>query len=134
MQRGESFDVEQLDPAGLENGGDVTRVVVGGKSESAQLWPLPILERLLELALFVGGFGCLGLRVLDPFLQLSLERSQDLVALSRLLLPLLKITQPKRGRDADKNEQEFREPATDFGVCILLHPGIGKRITGDEAR
>ena len=95
-----------------------------------QLWPLPTLERLLELASFLGGFGDLCFRVLDPFPELSLERSQNLVALSRLLLALLKVTQPKRGIDADKNEQKLSEPATDFGITKLFHPGYGQKNNG----
>ena len=124
------FDVEQLDPARLEKCGDVTRVVVGGKGESVQLWPLPFLERLLELAFFLGGFGRLCLGVLDPFSNLALERSKDLVALSRPLLTLLKVTQPKRSIDADKDEQELSQPATDFGVESLLHRGYRQKDSG----
>src|SRR4029453_12807169 len=53
-QRREGLYIEQLDPAGLEKGGDVTRVVVGGKSESTQLWPLATFQRLLEFVFFFG--------------------------------------------------------------------------------
>ena len=129
-QRREGLDVEQLDPAGLENGGDVARVVIGGKGESSQLWALPTLERLLELAFLLGGFRRLCLGVLDPFLQLPLERSQDLVALPRMLLALLKVAQPKRGIDADKNEQKLGEPTTGPGIPTLFHSGYGQKNNG----
>jgi hypothetical protein len=78
--------------------------------------------------------GSLSLGVLDPFLWLSFQRSQDLVALPRLLLMLLEIIQPKRRIGADKNEQKSASQRPNLVVNFSFTRFIGGRLASGTAR
>jgi len=50
---------------------------------------------------------------LDSFAQRLLDRSQDSVSPLCILPTLLKVAQPKGSVNTDKNEEQFRCPATE---------------------
>jgi len=109
-QRGERLDIEELDAAGLKQGGEVDRSVVGRENKRMQPGHLAGVERLLKFR-GLSFFLCpVNFPALNSIAQRLLDRCQNLVAPFRLLEMLLIIVQPESGINADENEDQFSHP------------------------
>src|SRR6266853_5321751 len=92
-QRGERFHIEQLNTAGLKQGGKIARIVISRKNKRTQPWHLAGIKGTLKfrgLLFFLDGVNS---SALNSLAQPSLERCQDLIAPFRLLLMLLIVVE-----------------------------------------
>ena len=91
----------------------ISLALVRGKGERVDGRHLAGCKRATELRYLPLLFGALSFRALDSFLQLLLERGQDLIPALGLLLVLLIAVQPKRSIGAQENQEELSDPPPD---------------------
>src|SRR5438067_6202656 len=84
----------------------ISLALVRGKGERVDGRHLAGCKRATELRYLPLLFGALSFRALDSFLQLLLERGQDLIPALGLLLVLLIAVQPKRSIGAQEKQEE----------------------------
>src|SRR5207249_10901050 len=111
--RGERFDVEQLDAAGLQPGSEIAWAVVSGENKRTQRRHLTRIETPPKVARFPFFFRDLKFSALDPSAQFLLDRGQDSVAPFCVLAVLLIIVEPKRSVNADEYQEQLRRPTAE---------------------
>ena len=107
------FYIEQLEASRLQQRRRIRRTIVGFDGNRTKRRHLPRIQRPAQLGQARLIFGSLPLATFDLLIRLQLELSEELVAPFRVLPVLLIIAQPKRGVDAEENENKFGYPVTD---------------------
>jgi hypothetical protein len=111
----------------LQHRSPVAWAVIGDENKRLQRRHFTRVKRTPKFRGFLFLFRAVNFSAVDPFVQLLLERSQNLVAASDVLPVLLIVVQPKRRVDADKTstssavQRATRERSERFG---FLRPRV----------